>query len=429
VRTVTTPGPAEPSPRLRGLLLAIFVSSMPGTLILPMLPSLGRQMAVDGVALGALFAIYPLTSVISSPFWGRISDRYGRRPALLGSLAGAAIAFVTFGFAQTYAALFAARALQGLSGSARGIGFAVISDTTEGDSRAAGMGRVSAAMAAAFTLGPVLGAAFMGEHPGPLLTWLRSLVGARSSGFDHLLPSLVAGLLNLGALAIVLVGFEETWRPAGDRKGGGAGTAGDASRRDLFTATVTLFLLQFLMSGLIQGTLQFSFTLWAHRVLQWSAQQLALSLAALGLGFVISSGGLLRPLLRRMPAEHVVLGGAVLDLAGMTLFLFGAEHWTLAITALFISSFGGGLWGTTIVGLLSKNAPRQHQGLLLGIANGIGLVGRVAGPPAAGLMAEHLGPRAPFLAIVICLVAIAVSTLGPALRRRPFETASPPGGA
>jgi MFS family permease len=412
--------PADP-PRLRGLLFAIFVSSMPATLILPMLPTMGSDLGLDRFALGLLVGVYPLTSVIASPLWGRVSDRLGRKPALLGSLAGAALAFVSFGFATSYQGLFLARALQGLSGSARGIGFAVMSDTTEGGERAAGMGSVSAAMAAAFTLGPILGAAFMGEHPGRIISALRQLLGAPATGFDHLLPSLIGAILNIAAFAIVALGFHETWRKASRTENSRTGARSAGLSREAITVAVAVFMLQLLMSGVIQGTLQFSFTLWAHQVLGWRPQQLALSLAALGIGFVISSGGTLRPLLRRFPAEHVVLIGVLVDLSGMSLFIAGASDWRYAITGLGISSFGGGLWGTTVVGLISQATARAHQGLILGIANGIALIGRVAGPPVAGLLVEGFGPRSPFFGILACLALIFGTALGPAIRRKSFR--------
>ncbi|MCK6371661.1 MAG: MFS transporter [Gammaproteobacteria bacterium] len=389
----------------RGLLLAIFVSAMPATLILPMMPSIGETLGVGGAALGLLFGIYPLTSVIAAPLWGRISDRLGRKPALLGTLAGATLAFLIFGFSGSYAGLLWARALQGLSGSARGIGFAVMGDTTDGEDRAAGMGRVSAAMALAFTLGPILGAAFMDETPGPWAQAIRAALGAPVDGFSYLLPALLGALLNAGAFLIVLVGFRETWRPGKTAAAApSAGPAAPSALAALLNVVVIMLILQFVVAGLIQGTLQFAFTLWANDILGWSAREIALSLAALGLGFVISSGVLLRPLLHRLGAARVVLVGVVVDLAGMALFMALAERWQWAVLGLFLSSVGGGLWGTTIVGQISRETPQAHQGVMMGVINGAGLIGRVAGPPLAGFAVGALGARAPFAAIIAGLL-------------------------
>jgi DHA1 family tetracycline resistance protein-like MFS transporter len=401
-------------PRLRGLLLAIFVSAMPGTIILPMIPSLGREFGVSSAALGLLFGIYPLTSVIAGPLWGRISDRLGRKPALLGSLAGTAVSFVLFGLATSYEGLFLARALQGLSGSARGIGFAVMGDTTEGAERAAGIGSVSASMALAFTVGPVVGAAFMGEHPGLVLRVLREAIGAPATGFDHLLPSLVGALMNVAAFLIVLTGFTETLRrrPQESAHEDGGRPGDNSLAAALASAVVLVLITQFALSGLIQGTLQFSFTLLANTVLAWTAQQVALSLAALGLGFVLASGVFMRPLLRRFTPAQVMLGGVLIDIAGMLLFLGNPESGTVVLAGLFVSSLGGGFWATIIVGMISREAPEAHQGLVMGIANGAGLVGRVAGPPLAGLAAESFGAHAPFGAILACQFLILLTVIG-----------------
>lgn len=402
-------------PRLRGLLLAIFVSAMPGTIILPMIPSLGSRFGASNAALGLLFGVYPLTSVLAGPLWGRFSDRFGRKPALLGSLAGTAVSFVAFGLAQSYEALFVARALQGLAGTARGIGFAVMSDATTGAARAAGIGSVSASMALAFTVGPLVGAAFMGEDPSAVLRRLREVLGAPATGFDHLLPSLVGALLNVVAFVIVLTCFRETLRraaPAGAGDGPGATPSPGAGAGAVLASAVVLVLIaQFALSGLIQGTMQFSFTLLASNVLAWTAQQVALSLAALGLGFVLASGVCMRPLLRRFTPAEVMVGGVLLDIAGMLVFLSDTGSGATVLAGVFVSSFGGGFWATILVGMISREAPQAHQGLILGIANGAGLIGRVAGPPLAGFAAEALGAKAPFWAILACLVLILLAAV------------------
>jgi DHA1 family tetracycline resistance protein-like MFS transporter len=390
---------------------------MPATIILPMIPSLGEEFGASSASLGLLFGIYPLTSVLAGPIWGRLSDRFGRKPALLGSLAGTAFSFVLFGLASSYAALFVARALQGLAGSARGIGFAVMGDTTSGEARAAGIGAVSAAMALAFTVGPLLGAAFMGETPPPPLQALRALAGAPATGFDHLLPSLFGALLNVLAFLIVLAGFRETRWLAHEPHGADTRSRGSLGAA-LTSAVVLVLIAQFALSGIIQGTLQFSFTLLANAVLGWSAQQLAMSLAVLGLGFVLASGVFMRPLLRRFAASRVMIGGVLLDIAGMLIFLTNVDSGAGTLLGLFLSSFGGGFWATMIVGMISREAPPAHQGLLMGIANGAGLIGRVAGPPLAGFAVETFGPRAPFLGILACLALILAAALRSGRRRR-----------
>ena len=106
---------------MRALLTIVFISAVPTTLILPMMPSLGTQFGVSPAELGFLVGIYPLMSMLASPFWGKLSDRYGRKPILICTLAGGALAFLVFALSSSWVGLFIARAMQGLAGTPRGI--------------------------------------------------------------------------------------------------------------------------------------------------------------------------------------------------------------------------------------------------------------------------------------------------------------------
>ena len=150
---------------MRALLAAMFVSSIPTTLILPMMPSLGKQFGVGPAELGLLVGVYPLMSMLTSPFWGRLSDRYGRKPILICTLLGGALAFLLFALSTSWLGLLAGRAMQGLAGTPRGIDFAAASDMAGDEEKASSMGGVTAAMAIAFMVGPLIGGLFMGQDP------------------------------------------------------------------------------------------------------------------------------------------------------------------------------------------------------------------------------------------------------------------------
>lgn len=390
------------------VLAAVFVSSIPATIVLPMLPSIGSSFGVAPTQLGLLVGIYPLMSMIASPLWGRLSDRFGRRPILLTSLAGGSIAFVVFGLSDSFAGLLVARAMQGLAGTPRGLAFAIASDLTDARNRARGMGAVTAAMAIGFTVGPLIGGLFMSETPGSLLASLRVLLGASPAGFSHLVPALLGTLLNASGFLIVLIGFRETWTPADRSVGDGDGRIATEHRLlSVMASTAVLIAVgMFLLSGFIQGSQQFAFTLWADMDMRWTAQQIAWATALLGLGFALASGVVLRPMVKRIGSAHTVLSGAIVDLTGLVIFLSLSGNWPMALTGLFISALGGGLWSTTILSLLSREIPEQHQGAALGIANGAGLVGRVTGPVVAGSLASAISPRSPFLLLLICITAV-----------------------
>ena len=283
----------------------MLVSSIPATLILPMMPSLGVAFSVDATQLGLLVGIYPLMSMLASPFWGKLSDRYGRKPILIITLLGGAAAFMCFALSTSWLGLFIGRALQGLAGTPRGIGFAVASDMAGPGERASGMGAVTAAMAIGFTVGPLMGGLLMGENPDSWLGALRAWLGLAPGGFSHVVPSLFGVLLNVGAAVIIVLTFHETWKP-----GSVATKPVDASAAPthsfaeaIVQRSVIIAILFFLLSGLVQGSLQFAFALWANMDRGWLAQEIAWASTIIGLGFALGSGGILRPMVHRIGQE------------------------------------------------------------------------------------------------------------------------------
>jgi MFS family permease len=392
----------------RALLIAVFVSSIPATLILPMMPSLGAAFDIGATELGLLVGIYPLTSMVVSPFWGRMSDRYGRKPVLLATLLGGAIAFTVFALSTSWLGLLAGRAMQGLAGTPRGIGFAVASDISDEENLSGRMGSVTASMAAAFTIGPIIGGLFMGEDPNSWLGQLRTLIGLPGAGFNHVLPSLIGIFVNLAAMGLIATGFRESWHPEAAER---VERAPDSRRRSfssaILQASVIVTILFFLLSGFIQGSLQFSFALWADLTRGWTAQYIAWSGAMIGLGFAVGSGVLLKPLTRRIGPERTVLTGTLIDATGLCAFLLLQQNTVLALGALFVSTLGGAFWATTILTLLSREIDERDQGLALGFANGATLLGRVIGPAFAGYLAANVAAGAPFGFMLLC-VALAI---------------------
>ncbi|HJP04203.1 MAG: hypothetical protein CL799_13270 [Chromatiales bacterium] len=394
---------------MRALLTIVFISAVPTTLILPMMPSLGTQFGVSPAELGFLVGIYPLMSMLASPFWGKLSDRYGRKPILICTLAGGALAFLVFALSSSWVGLFIARAMQGLAGTPRGIGFAAASDMAGDSEKSSSMGRVAAAMAIAFTVGPLIGGLFMGENPDSWIGQLRASVGLPGAGFNHVIPSLVGMTLNLIGIGVVVTGFKETLVPSEAKtKPENAETETHSFGEAIFHVSVLLAIAFFLLSGFIQNSLMFSFTLWADLTLGWKAQLIAWSGAFVGVGFAIGSGLVLRPMVRRIGQEKTVLTGALIDASGLVIFLVFQATPLIALMGLMVASLGGSLWSTTILGLMSRQIDPADQGLALGVANGAALLGRVIGPAFVGLMAGSVDPGAPFMIILGCVLMAVV---------------------
>src|SRR5256886_9619448 len=164
--------------KLLSVLMAVcFVDMLGVMLVAPRMPFYATRMHAPEWMVGWLISAFAVAQLISSPVWGKFSDRYGRRPAMLIGLAGSAIAYVVFGFANSLWMLFASRLVQGLGGGTTGVAQAYVADTMAPAERAKALGWISASTSAGVLIGPV--------------------IGSIARGFGTEVPGLVAGGLML----------------------------------------------------------------------------------------------------------------------------------------------------------------------------------------------------------------------------------------
>src|SRR6476620_9187414 len=144
------------------LFLIVFVDLVGFGLVIPLLPFYAERFTASPLAMTALFATFSLMSFLTAPLWGRLSDRVGRRPVLMASMAAAALAYIWMAFATQLWVLFAARAFAGACAGNIAAAQAYIADVTPPEKRAKGMGMIGAAFGLGFIIGPVLGGVIAG---------------------------------------------------------------------------------------------------------------------------------------------------------------------------------------------------------------------------------------------------------------------------
>src|SRR5947209_5255538 len=154
--------------RMSVLMAVAFVDMIGLMLVLPLLPLYALHLNASATTIGFLTASFPVAQLLASPVWGRFSDRYGRRPALLVGLTASAMAYVVFGFATSLWLLFLSRIVQGAGGGTVSVIQAYVADAVKPEDRAKGLGWLSAATNAGVALGPLLGS-FTSRwyHAGP----------------------------------------------------------------------------------------------------------------------------------------------------------------------------------------------------------------------------------------------------------------------
>ncbi len=174
--------------RLAVLIAVNFVDMIGFMIVLPLLPFYALKLQASPETIGQLIASFSVAQLISAPIWGRVSDRYGRRPALLIGLSASAAAYVVFGLAHSVWLLFLSRVVQGAGGGTTGVAQAYVADTVDQADRARALGWLSAATSAGVMLGPA--------------------IGSFAAHFGQAAPGMVAA-----ALCLVNVFFAWKWLP------------------------------------------------------------------------------------------------------------------------------------------------------------------------------------------------------------------------
>jgi multidrug resistance protein len=164
------------------LMITAFIDMVGTLMIIPLMPFYAKNFGANGFVVGCLVASFSVAQLLSAPIWGRFSDRYGRRPALIVGMMASAIAYVIFAYSSSLWLLFLSRLVQGSGGGTVSVIQAYVADAVEPEHRAKGLGWLSAATNAGVALGPVIGAqaVHFGSHGPGLMAALLCLL---NSGF------------------------------------------------------------------------------------------------------------------------------------------------------------------------------------------------------------------------------------------------------
>src|SRR5215217_3004499 len=150
------------------LMITAFIDMVGTLMIIPLLPFYAKEFGANGLVVGLLVSSFSIAQLVSAPMWGRFSDRYGRRPALLVGLGASALAYGVFAYADSLWLLFLSRLVQGAGGGTVSVIQAYVADAVKPEERAKGLGWLSAATNAGVAIGPVLGSYMLGMGPhGP----------------------------------------------------------------------------------------------------------------------------------------------------------------------------------------------------------------------------------------------------------------------
>lgn len=365
------------------ILFSVIVLDLIGFgIVLPILPFYAEEFGASATVLGLLLTSYAAMQFIFSPLWGKLSDRIGRKQVLLLTMSGSVLGLLLLGLSHSMWMLFAGRILSGIFGANISVASAYVTDVTTEENRAKGMGLIGAAFGIGFILGPTLGGIL--------------------SVYGYSVPILVAA--GLSALNTIYAAFRlgESHTVSAE--------ASPAGRKALWRhdpEVRRMCALNFLFTlGVTQLEAVFAFFMMDR--FGYDAIHVAYILVMMALIMVAIQGGMIKKLVLRFGEKQLLLvGGLLLAVA----FAFVPASHTIAVLLipLAISSVGRGISQPSMLSLVSKEAPENSRGTVMGNFQSSASLARVLGPSAAGLLYDYAHPLPFYLAAVMMILVFLLS--------------------
>ena len=352
-------------------------------IVLPILPLYAERFDASPGVIGLLVASFSLAQFVCAPIWGRVSDRVGRKPVLVLSLAGTAVGSLLTGLAGSLWLLFAARILDGISGASVSVAQASVTDLAPPSERPRLLGLLGAAFGLGFVAGPAIGA-------------LAALGGPE-------VPFLVAAALAAVNAVVAAVRLPET-RPAP-----GFGGDSTAERRRIPSRADGLrgYLLVAFVSLVAFSAFEATFALFGERRLGLRLASTGIVFTVIGVLIAIVNGGLVAPAVRRLGEEGTLRIGLLLNAGGLAILPF-VDSWALLAPALVLLTTGQGLVTPTLSATVAGRVDADRRGAALGAQQSAGGLARVVGPVAGGFAFERIGVGAPAAGGAALLLGAAV---------------------
>jgi DHA1 family tetracycline resistance protein-like MFS transporter len=387
----STPSPPMASPRAASigtLFLTVFLDLLGFGLVIPFLPGIARRLGAGDFVATFPGAVFSVMQFLFIPIWGRLSDRIGRRPVLLWSIAASAIGMALLGVAPTLPLLIGARVWSGIATANIAVAQAYIADVTPPEQRARGMGIIGIAFGLGFILGPFIG----GE-----------LSRFAIAGREGALPAFVAAGLSVINLLLAFRTLPESL-PAAAR--------GKHTRRavplDLGALRTTVripgigaavainFLLVLWFAGMEQ-----TFRLFTADGFGMSDAGTGRVFGVVGIVSAIMQGGLIPRLAPRLGEARLIKAGVLIQAGAFALLGLSTTLGGWGMAALFVSAgliaLGNGATQPTLPAFVSRRAPAGTQGGTLGTLQSAAALARALGPLVGGALYASIDPRAPYL--------------------------------
>jgi DHA1 family tetracycline resistance protein-like MFS transporter len=370
------------------IFLTVFVNLVGFGIIIPLLPFYAETFGASPVVIGLLFAVFSLAQLIAAPVIGHLSDRYGRRPVLIVSLAGTVASLVMMALAQSLMMLFVARIVDGLSGGNISTARAYVADVTEPRNRARAYGFIGAAFGLGFILGPA--------------------ISGLLAPISYTAPIWAAAALTAAATTMAWL-----WLPESRQRTAFTGTAMPFSdlaqmiqRPGLRRVLVIDFVYWFSFA-----VFQTTFALFVARRFGLDAPQTGYFFAGFGVLGAVVQTVFIHPMVSRLGDKSTFMIGLVFAAAGL-MMATAAQSVPLFAMALVPLALGLGFGHPTMTSLVSRAAHGHEQGRVQGAASAVESLGRTIGPVWGSASLQRFGEGMPYVTAAVFLLMTLFISIG-----------------
>ncbi len=380
--------------KLLVLIITAFVDMVGLLMVIPLMPFYARKMGAGSFMVTVMVVSFTAAQLLSAPLWGRFSDKYGRRPALLVGLGAAAMGYVVFAVANSIWLLLLSRVVQGSGGGTVGVIQAYVADTTEPENRAKALGWLSAATNVGVALGPPMGSlALLAGHAGP-------------------------GLMAAG---LCLINMLFAWKYLGESRD--MEDARNSTRRPNASREALLRVISHAKEPgprliWIYAIAMGSFSAITAILPLFLADQFGIGekkvwifFTYIGIISVVTRAGILGWAVTKYGEARLARIGLVLLAAGLASYPFVHNYVLLAI-GIALVPLGTAFTFPCVTSLLSQVIPGNERGLYMGVQQTYGGLSRVIIPLWAGYSYDHLGLAVPFLTSATLVLASLFLVLG-----------------
>lgn len=367
------------------IFITVFIYLLGFGMILPVIPLLSKHYGATTFQVGLLLSIFSLMQFIFAPFWGKLSDKYGRRPILIYCLLGEALSYLILAQARSIEVLFLARMMTGFFGASISTASAYMSDITTAENRTKGMALIGVAFGLGFLFGPAIGG------------------GLTALAQHYTTDQAVIVSFNAYPVAVICIltfifayfNLEESRirKPIADEKSpkNQLRQILTLSQNPLLGKMMYIFGLTTLCMAMMESTL----VLLMKDKFDWGIKEASFGFAYVGVCIVLTQGILVRRLTPLYGERAIIRLGLTFMALGFVFISVSSSLFSMAIAMTFLS-MGNAFANPSLLGSISLMASADHQGSTLGATQSLSALGRVIGPAFGTLLFGSLSIDSPF---------------------------------